>query len=474
MPVTPYLEGNFAPWPMEGEIRDLAVQGEIPRELNGAYYRNGPNPQFAPRGRYHWFDGDGMIHGFFFEDGRCDYRNRWVRSQRFEAERAAGEALFGGLGDMTAGDPRALGLSGNAANTNIVWHGGRLLALWEGGLPHELDSRTLATRGPWDFDGALVRRIDPALAGNADGIVPGIMTAHPKIDPDSGEMHFFGYAPIPPFLVYGVADRNGRLVRSEPIDVPFASMMHDFIITESHVVFPVFPAVFDLAQIERTGSPLVWKPERGTHIGVMPRDGGSRDVVWFESDPCYVFHPMNARTDGERVVAEVARYPRLPFFGVDGTVPATLHRWTLDLAGGTVKEEPLDDCPCEFPRFDERFAGKAYRHGYSGGGANPLGADRSFNDSPAFDSVIHFDLRSGTKRLHTLPGGDSLGEPVFVPRRPDAVEGDGFLLVLVHRGAENRSDLLVLDASAVDAPPLATVQLPHRIPYGFHGNWRQA
>ena len=474
MPVTTYLEGNFAPWPMEGEIRDLAVEGEIPRELSGAYYRNGPNPQFAPRGRYHWFDGDGMIHGFFFENGRCDYRNRWVRTQRFEAERAAGEALFGGLGDMTAGDPRAVGLSGNAANTNIVWHAGRLLALWEAGLPHELDPRTLSTRGPWDFDGALVRRIDPALAGNADGVVPGIMTAHPKLDPDTGEMLFFGYSPIPPYLVYLVADRDGRLVRSEPIDVPFASMMHDFITTESHVIFPVFPAVFDLSLIEQGGSPLAWRPERGTHIGVMPRDGGNADVVWFESDPCYVFHPMNAHSDGERVVAEVARYPRLPLFGVDGAAPATLHRWTLDLASGTVKEEPLDDCPCEFPRLDERFAGKAYRHGYSGGGVRSLSAGQRFDEGPVFDSVLHYDLQRGTKRAHTLPAGDSLGEPVFVPRSATAEEGDGFLLVLAHRGAENRSDLLVLDATRVDAAPLATVKLPHRIPYGFHGNWRQA
>jgi len=312
------------------------------------------------------------------------------------------------------------------------------------------------------------------MAGNAAGIVPGIMTAHPKIDPDSGEMLFFGYSAIPPYLVYHVADRDGRLLRSEPIDVPFASMMHDFIVTASHVVFPVFPAVFDLSLIEQTGSPLAWRPERGTHIGVMPRDGGNADVVWFESDPCYVFHPMNAYSDGERVVAEVARYPRLPFFGVDGAVPATLHRWTLDLASGTVKEEPLDDCPCEFPRFDERFAGKAYRHGYSGGGANPIAASGRFNESPAFDSVLHYDLRTATKRVHTLPPGDSLGEPIFVPRSAAAEEGDGFLLVLVHRGAESRSDLLVLDATQVDAAPLATVKLPHRVPYGFHGNWRQA
>ena len=472
IPETDFLVGNFAPWPMEGDIRDIPVEGEIPKELNGAYYRNGPNPQFAPRGNYHWFDGDGMIHGFFFENGRCDYRNRWVRTERFEGERQAGHALFGGLTDMTSGDPAAEGLSGNTANTNIVWHAGRLLALWEAGPPHELDPLSLETKGIWDFDGALERHIDPALAGNPDGIVPGIMTAHPKMDPDTGEMHMFGYAPMPPHFTYMVVDREGRLVRSEEIDVPFSSMVHDFIVTESHVVFPIFPAAFDIEAIAETGSPLVWRPELGTHLGVMPRDGGNSDVVWIESEPCYVFHPMNAHSEGSRVTAEVARYPKLPFFGVDGAEPASLHRWTIDLSSGTVKEEALDDCPVEFPRLDERFAGKAYRHGYTGGGANPLQGD--FDASPGFDSIIHYDWTTGAKKLHTLQGGDSFGEPVFVPRSADAPEGDGFLLALCHRAAQNRSDLLVLDAQNLDTDPLATVQLPHRVPYGFHGNWRQA
>jgi carotenoid cleavage dioxygenase-like enzyme len=183
---------------------------------------------------------------------------------------------------------------------------------------------------------------------------------------------------------------------------------------------------------------------------------------------------MNAHSDGSQVIAEVARYPRLPFFGVERAEPATLHRWTIDLVSGTVKEEPLDDCPAEFPRMDERFAGKPYRHGYSAGGSNPLGGLETFDSSPGFDSVIHYDLAKDSKRVRTLGAGDVAGEPVFVPRSADAEEGDGFLLVLAYRGAEGRSDLLVLDAQNVDGEALATVKLPHRVPYGFHGNWRQA
>ena len=453
----PFLRGNYAPWPMEGEIQDLVVEGEIPREIEGSYFRNGPNPQFAPRGAYHWFDGDGMIHAFRLRDGKASYRNRWVRTARFQLERAAGEALFGGLASMGSSDPRVGSsmTSPNAANTNIVWHAGRLLALWEGGPPHALDPRSLETVGPYDFGGKLA----------------GAFTAHPKLDPETGEMLTFGYGFLPPFLRYHVVSKEGRLVRSEEIEVPVPTMMHDFIVTRDHVIFMVCPAVFRLENIEKGLSPLAWEPELGTRIGVMPRAGGSRDVVWFETDPCYVFHPMNAWSDGGRVVADVCRYARLPLFD-DGKreegmqdLSAKLTRWTLDLASGTVKEEALDDAASEFPRLDERRSGLRYRHGYAAG-ASPGGGERA-----GFDAIFHYDLDTGTRRMHRVPEGDALGEAVFVPRAADAPEGDGFLIALAYRGAERRSDLLILDARNVEDAPLATVQLPHRIPFGFHGNW---
>jgi len=468
----PFLQENYAPWRVEGDIHDCVVEGEIPEQLHGVLYRNGPNPQFAPRGQYHWFDGDGMIHAFRFEGGRVDYRNRWVRTDRFRAEREAGEALFGGLQDMTAGDESALGISSNSANTNIIWHGGRLLALWEAGLPHQLDPDTLETLGTHDFDGALRRPVAAEIADalgveRPDGSIDGIVTAHPKIDPETGELLFFGYSPFPPFLVYYVADAQGRLQRTVPLDAPFASMAHDFITTPEHVVFPVFPAVFGFDNIQKTGGALSWEPERGTHVGIMPRDGDGDDVVWIETDPCYVFHPMNAHSEGSTLVAEVVRYPTLPLFGADSGQPAMLHRWTIDLAAGTLKDEQLADDPLEFPRVDERRAGLSYRHGYAGGRLDAGQEQFSFN------SILHYDLETGRRKAHRLRAGSQTGEPVFVPRSPDSPEGDGFLLACVYRGDENRSDLLVLDAQNVEDAPLATVQLPHRVPYGFHGNWRQ-
>jgi carotenoid cleavage dioxygenase len=450
----PFLTGNYGPLLIEGDAFDLPVEGELPRELHGTLYRNGPNPQFAPRGRYHWFDGDGMIHAFRLQGGRASYRNRWVRTPRFARERAAGEALFGGIADVASSDARVAGVSPNAANTNIVWHAGRLLALWEGGPPHALDPVTLETFGPHDFAGRLV----------------GPMTAHPKLDPETGEMCFFGYGFEPPFLCYHVADRQGRLVRSLAIDAPWASMVHDFVVTKRHVIFPIFPATIRMENVERTGSPVGWQPDLGARIGVMPRDGTGADVVWFEIDACYVFHPMNARDDGDRIVLEVCRYPRLPLFeGADTQgledLSAKLTRWTLDLSGGGAKEERLDDVAFEFPRFDERRAGLSYRHGF-GAGVRPGGEGRH-----GVDTIFHWDLATGKRKDHSVPAHDVVGEPIFVPRSPGAEEGDGFLLVVVYRGEEKRSDLVVLDAQNVERAPLATVKLTHRVPFGFHGNW---
>jgi carotenoid cleavage dioxygenase len=441
---------------MEGEVHDLVVEGEIPRHLDGTLYRNGPNPQFAPRGRYHWFDGDGMIHAFTLRDGKVHYRNRWVRTERFKMEREAGEALFGGLNAMAATDARALGIFPNAANTNIIVHAGKLLALWEAGPPHALDPRTLDTLGPYDFVGALA----------------GPMTAHPKIDPETGELLFFGYSPFPPYLRYHVASAEGQLVRSEEIDVPVPTMMHDFITTREHVIFMVCPATFRPENLT-TNLPIRWEPDLGTKIGVMPRNGGNAEVVWFETDPCYVFHPMNAYSEQGRVIADVCRFDRLPLFdGADTAefakaLTARLTRWTLDLTGGTVKEERLDESPAEFPRLDERYAGLRYRHGYASGRAgSPVGAD-------FFNAIYHYDHQVGGRRMHDLGSTSFTSEPVFVPRSPRAREGEGFLLAVVYRQEENRSDLLILDAENVESAPLATVQLPHRVPYGFHGNWGQ-
>jgi carotenoid cleavage dioxygenase len=464
-PAAPFLTGNFEPWGMEGDIQDAVVVGEIPRELTGAYFKNSSNPQFAPGPGYHWFSGDGMVHGFWFEEGRCRYANRWVRTERFLAERGAGEGFMGGIGAATA-DPRAEGVSGNTSNTNVVWHAGRLLSLWEAGPPYELDPRNLDTIGVWDYHGAFRRE-------RFGSVVPDIMTAHPKIDPDTDECIAFGYSPLPPHLVYHVIDGDGQLRRSEEIEVPYASMMHDFVASAEHVLFPVLPAAFNFETMAETGSPMAWEPERGSHLGVMPRAGSSDDVVWAQIDTCFCFHYVNAVTRGSTFIADYFRLPALALFSTDEVEsgPPTLHRWTFDLESGSVKDEALDDAPAEFGRIDPRYAGKEYRHMYSLG---TVDVPKSTGEPEFFNSIFHYDMKTGSRVAHTLEGGDCMGEPLFVPRSDDGPEGEGFVLAIVHKLADRRSDLLILDAQNVEGEPLATVKLPHRIPFGFHGNWRPA
>jgi carotenoid cleavage dioxygenase len=452
----PFLRGNFAPWPSEGVAPDLEVVGQIPRDLNGTYYRNGPNPAFEPPGRYHWFDGDGMIHAVTLRDGRASYRNRWVESAGLREERRAGKALFPGLLDLSGAEVAAYK---NTANTHVVFHAGRLLALMEAALPTRIAPEGLGTIGEWDFDGRLA----------------GAMTAHPKLDPETGEMLFFGYSPFPPHLQYYVADRTGAIVHHEVIDVPWPSMMHDFAVTADEVVFIVCPLVFSFEGMAERGGPFSWEPERGTRLGVMPRRGRSADVRWFETEASYVFHPMNAYRHGTEIVLDVVRYPRLVFMQRRSADPeqfeadnaARLHRWRIDLAGGGVRSTPLDDRVSEFPRVDERRLGRRHRFGYLAA-AGPEGPEGRL---PVFTAVHRHDLERGTTDVRPFGAGNGVSEPLFVPRHAGAQEDDGWVLVLAYDRARDTSEFLVLDARHIAGEPAARVRLPHRVPYGFHGSW---
>jgi carotenoid cleavage dioxygenase len=271
-----------------------------------------------------------------------------------------------------------------------------------------------------------------------------------------------------------VVDDSGALIRSERFEAPFPSMVHDFIVTDEHVIFPVFPLTGDLQRAMEGQPAFAWEPDKGTHIGVMPRAGSVRDMRWFETDPCFVFHPMNAYTDGSRIVAHVMQFGEAPLFPhLDGSAAdpekanARLCEWVLDLADNSngVRWRYLEDMSGEFPRLDERFAGNAYRHGFYAGSTTGDGG-------LGFDAVVHHDFQRDRRSVYALPDGDRTGEPVFVPRTAKAEEGDGYLLTTIYRAAENRSDLAFFDATDVALGPIACAELPHRVPFGFHGNWK--
>ena len=405
-PDHPQLTGNFAPIRMECDIDDVIVRGDLPRDLDVTYYRNGPDPQFPPRADHHWFAGDGMVHMFRIQDGRIRYRNRWVRTGKWSLERGEGRSPF---------DPF-----------------------------NPLDN-------------------DPLTQGVADeGLA------------NTGEMLFFGYMAAGMFsreVSYQTVDAQGRLTRSERFDAPFSSTMHDFMATAEHAVFPVFPVTASMERAMAGGPPLAWDPDMGTHVGVMRRDGSVSEMRWFETEACYVFHPVNAYSENNRIVAHMMQFEEVPLFPrVDGRstdsakAQARLCEWTIDLGdnAGGISRRYLDDLSGGFPRLDERFALNGYRHAYCAGNVGQSG--RHFN------AVVHYDLPSSTREDYVLPEGDTVGEPVFVPRTADAPEGDGYLLCIVHRGGDNRSDLVFLDATDVAAGPVACAELPHRVPYGFHGN----
>lgn len=425
----PHLAGNYAPVADELTAHDLPVTGTIPPELSGWYLRNGPNPHDVTFD--HWFFGDGMIHGVRLADGRAvSYRNRWVRTRTF-TEHAE---IYGPEGvDLTAG----------VANTHVVRHAGRLLALVETSYPYEVTAE-LDTIGPYDFAGRLHTP----------------MTAHPKTCPFTGELHFFGSGGLePPFLTYHRADARGDLVVSQPIDVPARTMAHDFSLTAKHVVFLDLPVVFDRELIGSGTMPYAWDDTYRARIGVLRRDDPFGAVRWLDIAACYVFHTLNAYDSGpsgERIVLHVMRYPRL----FDGTrQTATLWRWTIDLAAGRVIEEQIDDRTGEFPRIDDRLTGLPASHGHI-----TTGHDREMA------AVTRYHLTTGTATSHEFHAGRVPGEAVFVPA-DGTPDGPGWLLTYVYDPATDTSDLVILDTTRLTGPPVATVHLPTRVPFGFHGNW---
>jgi carotenoid cleavage dioxygenase len=455
--ISPYLKGNFAPVREETAFPDLVIKGALPRELSGSYFRNGPNPQFDPRdANYHWFAGDGMIHAFTVDGGKVGYQNRYVRTPKWTLENEAGKAMYGTFGNPMTSDPSVIGKDSGVANTNIIWHAGKLLALEEAHQPFELDPRTLASKGYLNYAG--------------DG---GRFTAHPKIDPKTGELVFFGYsAGLMPFsnkVVWGVVDKAGVVTKLETFEAPFASMIHDFFVTENYVLIPVLPLTGSMERAMSGKPPFAWEPDKGAHIALMRRDEGVKSLRWFETEACYVFHPMNMYEDGDAIVVDVMEYAQAPLFpDLNGVLTenasAYLKRWTFNLKDQSVKRAELDDLAGEFPRFDERLAGLAYRHGYFASNSKRDGKVR-------FDSIAHFDHQTGARSIYQFKDGDMPGEPVFVPRSAKAGEHDGFLVTTVYRGGENRSDFVVFEAGDITAGPVAEAQLPTRVPFGFHGNW---
>lgn len=477
--------GAYDPVQEETTATRLRVTGTIPAWLDGRYVRNGPNPIGAvDPASFHYFMGDGMVHGVRLRGGRAEwYRNRWVRSA--DAAKALGEPR-----------PSTAGVS-VAANTTVIGHAGATLALVEAGGTCYALTDELETIGSWDFQGTL----------------PGGYTAHPKLDPATGELHAISYRFDRPGLVqYSVVDPRGRARRTVDVPVAGSPLVHDMGLTERHVVVLDLPIEFDLPRAMRAvgvpermiapgarvasaligrvpasgrladlaasrlrngDMPYSWSPEHPSRFGVLPREARGAAVRWFEIDQCFVFHVLGAYDEVDQdgrataVVVDGVRYDEVFADHDRGPEGAgtRLTRWRLDLVTGRSTETTVDGRPQEFPRIDERLLGRPYRYGYSTG----LSADGS---GTVDDRFLRHDLVAGTTSSVSLGAGSEVGELVFVPSSPDAAEDDGVLMGFVHDGPTGADRLELLDAASLES--VAQVHLPARVPHGFHGNWLPA
>jgi len=441
--VHPFLTGIHKPMAEELTLENLPVTGTIPAALDGRYLRIGPNPVAPDPAGYHWFTGDGMVHGIAVKDGKALwYRNRWIRSN--EVGKARGEAPAPG--------PRHG--SFDTVNTNVIGMAGRTFALVEAGsYPVEL-SDTLDEQTYNPFDDTLM----------------GSFTAHPHLDPLTGEQHAIAYEATDPNIVrHVVLSPEGRVVREEPIAVKNGPSIHDCAITARYVVVLDLPVTFSMkALIGGHSFPYRWDRDHQARIGLLPRGGKGDETIWINVDPCYIFHVANAYDlpDG-RVVMDAVVYDTMFAESMAGPDEASrgFERWTIDPVAGTVDYRSVDNTPQEFPRPDERRFGQSYRYAWT------IGLPTHSDAFLGANYLLKHDLEAGTRETHDFGPGRVPGEFVFVPAHADAAEGEGWMIGLVIDVPNETTDLVILDAEAFTSEPVASIRIPHRVPPGFHGNW---
>lgn len=440
-----YLEGIHTPMSQEITLEDLHITGSLPSALDGRYLRIGPNPVNSPNpATYHWFTGDGMVHGVRLKDGKALwYRNRWIRSL----------AVSKALGEPEVPGPRRP--PGDTVNTNIIGHAGKTWALVEAGaVPVRLDDE-LNSIAHDPFGGSLT----------------GAFSAHPHLDPDTGDTHAICYnATDWNAIRHVVLDPAGQVKRELSIPVRHGPSIHDCMITKQYVIVLDLPVTFSMKKL-LSGKPFpyLWNPDHQARIGLLPKTGSADSIIWCPIAPCYVFHPCNGyeREDG-KVILDVCVHDTMFAQSTGGpdSGQVTFERWTIDPATQTVERKVIDSDGQEFPRPNETLIGKPYRYAYT------MALPRGFDDAaPSQTRLYKHDLEAGSRLVHDFGQGHLPGEFVFVPRPDAKAEDDGWLMGYVVNLDADTTDLVILNADDFEGPPQATVHIPHRIPPGFHGNW---
>lgn len=477
MSQNPFLQGNFAPVSDQQQCDELAITGELPAALQGVYIQNGPNPQFPTSGRYHPFDGDGMLHAVYLEQGKARYRNRYVQTHAYQQEQAAGQPLWTGLLEPLQTHPPQ-GRFKNPANTALIQHAGKTLALWEQGLPYSIHPDSLETLGEYDFNGQLQHP----------------MTAHPKHDPLTGELFVFGYQTRqPPYLWYSVFSRQGELLQQAPVDLPRSVMMHDFAVTDDYVILLDLPYTFGIQQLLNKGALGGFDASQPARIGIMSRhaeqplqtnaEAAYKKVTWIDIEPCYVFHIINAYQSindqqSAQIVVDVCRYEdlQMPINPIndqpvnyqqllrsDNQQPRVC-RWLIDLDKRSLIEVALSESSMELPRLNPGYSGKPYRYAY-------LAQLSSKSLLPVGSGYVKLDVQQRCQWVHQHGEGRYGGEATFVADPDSEAEDAGWLMGFVYDQATGHSDFVVACAQNLEQAPLAVVHLPLRVPYGIHGIW---
>ncbi|CAH9092012.1 unnamed protein product [Cuscuta europaea] len=480
-----YLSGNFAPAPEEtAPCKDLPVIGQLPECLNGEFVRVGPNPNFTPVAGYHWFDGDGMIHGLRIKDGKATYVSRFVKTSRLKQEQFFGGAKFMKIGDlkgffglvmvymqMLRAKLKVLDVSygTGTANTALIYHHRKLLALSEGDKPYVvkvLEDGDLQTLGMLDYDERLSHPF----------------TAHPKIDPITGEMFTFGYSTTAPYLTYRVVSKDGVMNEPVPITIPEPVMMHDFAITENYAIFMDLPLYFRPKEMVKNKE-FIFKFDRTkkARFGILPRYARNETLIkWFELPNCFIFHNANAWEEGDEVVLITCRIENLDLDMVNGAVKDDLENFANELyemrfnmKSCQASQKKLSDSSVDFPRVNENYTGRKQRYVYG----------TILNNIAKVKGIIKFDLHDEpqTGKTQLEVGGNVQGifdlgpakfgsEAIFIPRQTSSTceEDDGYLIFFVHDENTGKSAVEVIDAKTMSSDPIAVVELPKRVPYGFH------
>ena len=463
----PVLRGAFEPVSDELFVRDLEVIGEVPKDLNGAYFRNGPNRRYAAPGRYHWYDGDGMLHAAYFDHGRVSYRNSWVRTAPLVEEMAAGRALWKGLRESPRADRPEMPVK-NTSNTDVKFHNGKLVTMWylAGGMYH-VDPLTLETLGPVNFKGA------PALRASA----------HSKVDERTGEFLYFDYYKEAPHMHFGAVSADGVHTTKIPVALPGPRLPHDMAFTEHYAILHDFPLTYDMNALQTGRHKLKFHADWPSRFAIVPRNGTADQIRWFEAAPAYMLHVINAWEEGpddERTVVMLGTPFRLPR-DLAGNIESDkfarawstmqhrdylTYEWRFNLKTGKTAERIIDDtfC-CEFPMINSRYQGYKSRYAYA------INMVRGSLNQPRFAGLAKYDFETGVIQAYSEGRDFFYNEAPFAPADNPQSEDHGYVVSFVWNARDKRSELQVFDARNFGSGPIARVLLPQRVPNGFHATW---